>query len=146
MVSASESLAPSLRGAVLEWKLGALQPYQPEFVSGYNAEAYQVGLAAGYPIAKERIDAQVNTLIRQDIGGDAQRVREVATQYSDIKFKHVLLPVWLSAYRFRDKTFRFIVNGQTGEVAGESPLSWFKVTWLAAGVFIFFVLVYLFSR
>ena len=146
LVPASESLAQSLRGAVLEWRLGALQPYQPEFVSGYHAEAYQVGLAAGYPIARQRIDAQVNTLIRRDIGGDAQRVREVATQYTDLKFKHVLLPVWLSAYRFRDKTFRFLVNGQTGEVAGESPLSWFKVGWLVAGVFLFFVLVYLFSR
>lgn len=146
LVLASGSLAPSLRGAASGWKLSALVAYKPEFVSGYHAEAYQVGLAEAYPLAREKIDVEIDTLIRRDIGGDAQRVRQVKTQYSDLRFKHVLLPVWISAYRFRDKAYRFLVNGQTGEVAGESPLSWFKVGWLVAGVLIFFVLVYLFSR
>ena len=146
LVLASNTLPHSLRGAVSDWKLAALQPYQPEFVSGYHAEAYQVDLKAGYPIARQAVDAQVHTLIRRQIGGDTQRVREVSTRYSDIKFKHVLLPAWLSAYRFRDKTYRFLVNGQTGDVAGESPLSWFRVGWLVAAVVVFFVLVYLFSR
>jgi hypothetical protein len=46
-------------------------------------------------------------------------------------FKHVLMPVWISAYRYRDKVYRFLVNGQTGEASGESPLSWWKVLLLA---------------
>ena len=43
--------------------------------------------------------------------------------------------------RFRNKTYRFLVNGQTGEVAGESPLSWFKVTWLVVAVIVFLLVV-----
>ena len=61
-------------------------------------------------------------------------MNDLSTRYSEIKFKHVLLPVWVSAYRFRNKTYRFLVNGQTGEVAGESPLSWQKVTWLVVAI------------
>lgn len=145
LVLASQSLPHSLRGATLEWNLKGLVPYQPEFVSGFRAEAYQVGLREGFPTAKETIDANVHSLVRQDIGGDVQRVHDVATRYDDVKFKHVLLPVWISAYRFKNKTYRFIVNGQTGEVAGESPLSWQKVTWLVVGVIILFLIALVMS-
>ena len=61
-------------------------------------------------------------------------MHDLSTRYSEIKFKHVLLPVWVSAYRFRNKTYRFLVNGQTGEVAGESPLSWQTVTLLVIAI------------
>jgi LSD1 subclass zinc finger protein len=145
LVMASHSLPPSLRGAAGAWNLKALVPYQAEYVSGYLAEAYQVGLRDAYPLAKEQIDATVYNLVRADIGGDQQRVHRVDSRYSDVRFKHVLLPVWISAYRFRDKTYRFLVNGQTGEVAGESPVSWQKVTWLVVAVVVFFLLVLVFG-
>ena len=146
LVMASESLPHSLRGATLEWDLKALVPYQPEYVSNYRGEAYRIGLKEGYPIAKHTIDAQVHDRIRADIGGDQQRVHHVATRYDEVRFKHVLLPVWLSAYRFGDKTYRFLVNGQSGDVAGESPVSWQKVTLIAIGVAIWVIfLIWLFG-
>jgi ribosomal protein S27E len=141
LVMASESLPPNLRGAAQGWDLRALVPYQPEYVSGYLAEAYRIGLREGYPIAKETIDAQVYSRVRSEIGGDQQRVQSITTRYSEVKFKHVLLPVWLSAYRFGDKTYRFLVNGQTGEVAGESPVSWQKATLLVIAVILFLIVV-----
>lgn len=130
LVLASKSLAPSLRGAAMAWSLKSLVPYRAEYVSGYRAQAYEVGLAASYPIAKETIDANVMTAARAEIGGDQQRLTGVETQYSGLTFKHVLLPVWVSAYRYKDKTFRFLINGQTGEVAGESPIVWASMTWV----------------
>lgn len=42
-------------------------------------------------------------------------------------FKHILLPVWLAAYKYRGKTYRFVVNGQTGRVQGERPWSAWKI-------------------
>ena len=44
-----------------------------------------------------------------------------------IKFKHILLPIWISAYIYKVKVYRFMINGQTGEVDGESPVSIIKV-------------------
>ena len=145
LVMASQSLPRELRGATAEWNLKGLVPYQPEFVSGFRAEAYQVGLRDGFPLAKEKIDAQVYSLARRDIGGDQQRVHDISTRYSEVTFKHVLLPVWISAYRFRNKTYRFLVNGQTGEVAGESPLSWQRVTLLVIGVLIVLLVILVFG-
>ena len=37
------------------------------------------------------------------------------------------LPVWMAAYKYRGKTYRFVVNGQTGRVQGERPYSAWKI-------------------
>ena len=64
---------------------------------------------------------------RRDIGGDEQRVEQIRTDYGDETFKHVLLPVWTAAYRYNGKSFRFLVNGQSGRVQGERPWSVWKI-------------------
>jgi ribosomal protein S27E len=136
LVAASKSIPPEISASVMRFDLAGLVPYQPEYVSGFQAEAYQVTLRDGFPVAKQSIDATVRSLIASDIGGDQQRIHSVSTHYSEVKFKHVLLPVWISAYRYRDKAFRFLINGQTGEVSGESPKSWWKIALLALGVLV----------
>jgi hypothetical protein len=130
LVPASHSLPASIAGALTRWNTAALVPYKPEFVSGFHAEAYQLGLAESYPVARAMIDGEIRNLIQRDIGGDAQRIDSVETRYGRFTFKHVLLPAWVSAYRYRDKVYRFVVNGQTGRTSGESPLSWWKVAGL----------------
>ena len=51
----------------------------------------------------------------------------IHTDYRDVTYKHMLLPVWISAYIFKGKLYNFYINGQTGEVQGKSPVSVFKV-------------------
>ncbi|HEX4943441.1 MAG TPA: hypothetical protein VFV55_03750 [Usitatibacteraceae bacterium] len=136
LVMATRTLPANITDSVTRFDLKGLVPYQPEFVSGFQAEAYQVTLKDGYPIARRSIDEAVQALVRRDIGGDQQRIASIATRYSEVKFKHVLLPVWISAYRYRDKVYRFLINGQTGEVSGESPKSWWKIAFLVAGILV----------
>jgi LSD1 subclass zinc finger protein len=136
LVMASKSLPEGISDSVRRFDLKGLVPYQPEFVSGFQAEAYQVSLKDGFPIAKQFIDEAIRALIRRDIGGDQQRIHSVSTRYADVKFKHVLLPVWISAYRYRDKVYRFLINGQSGEVSGESPKSWWKIAFLVLAILV----------
>ena len=49
------------------------------------------------------------------------------TDVGRLTFKHVLLPVWLAAYRYRGRSFRFVINGRTGAVQGERPYSTIKI-------------------
>jgi hypothetical protein len=65
-----------------------------------------------------------------DIGGDTQQINQLDTRYSSITFKHLLLPVWISAYRYNDAVYRVLVNARTGEVQGEWPKSWVKIALL----------------
>ena len=83
--------------------------------------------ADGFAMAADVMDPQIRQAIRHDIGGDHQRIHSVNTRHDDVTFKHILLPVWLSAYRYRDRVYRFLVNARTGEVQGERPWSWIKI-------------------
>jgi hypothetical protein len=66
--------------------------------------------------------------VRFDIGGDRQRIHSINTDIQDVTFKHILLPVWVAAYKYKGKSYRFVVNGRTGRVQGERPYSAFKIT------------------
>lgn len=123
------------------WNTAELVPYQDEYITGFQAEAYSVDLKSAFAGGQRQIDDKVQSLVRQDIGGDHQRITSLNTAYSHLTFKHILLPMWVSAYLFSGKTYRFVVNGQTGEVEGESPKSGWKIFFLVTGIL---ALVFLF--
>jgi hypothetical protein len=84
--------------------------------------------------------------IRRDIGGDEQRISSMNTRYSNLTYKHILLPVWLSAYRYGGRLYQFLVNARTGEVQGDRPYSWIKITLaVLAGLLVIGVLVLVFK-
>ena len=128
LVLASKSLPKRFTDALAPWDLAALEPYAPEYLAGFRAEAYAVTLDEGYAQAREVMDAMIQRDVRFDIGGDRRRIHNIQTQVSDVTFKHILLPVWLAAYKYRGKTYRFVVNGRTGSVQGERPYSAVKIT------------------
>ena len=127
LVMASRSLPPRLGNELTPWDLGALTPYTPEFLSGFRAEGYTVSLSDGLSEARDRMSDVIRSDVRSDIGGDEQRIHSVDTDWSEETFKHILLPVWMAAYKYNGKSYRFLVNGQTGEVQGERPWSVWKI-------------------
>jgi DNA-directed RNA polymerase subunit RPC12/RpoP len=127
LVMASRSLPRRLGNELTPWDLGALVPYTPEFLAGFQAEGYTVALAEGHAEARQRMADVIRSDVRRDIGGDEQRIHGIDTDWSDETFKHILLPVWMAAYKYNGKSYRFLVNGQTGEVQGERPWSVWKI-------------------
>ena len=147
LVLASHSLPPKHAQALEPWDLKNLVPYRDEFLSGFVAESYQVDLAQGFEVARGIMDGHIRETIRRDIGGDHQRIDWVNTQYHGITFKHTLLPIWISAYEFRQKTYRFLVNARTGEVQGERPYSAWKITLLVLAILAaLLIVIVLFNR
>ena len=92
-----------------------------------SSQGSQVDLAEGFEPAKRTAAPVIEGDVRRDIGGDEQRVTHVSTRYSAITFKHLLLPVYVGAYRFREKVYQVVINGRTGEVQGERPYSFWKI-------------------
>ncbi|MBM9594790.1 primosomal protein N' (replication factor Y) - superfamily II helicase [Roseitranquillus sediminis] len=127
LVLASRSLPKKHTGALPPWDLSRLSPYAPEFIAGFRAEAYRVELADAFVEARDWMDRVIERDVRFDIGGDRQRIHQMQTQVDGVTFKHVLLPVWVAAYKYRGESYRFVVNGQTGRVQGERPWSPWKV-------------------
>ena len=127
LVMASSSLPERLGNDLTPWDLAALEPYSPDYLAGFQAEGYTVMLADGHATARAFMSNVIADDVRRDIGGDAQRIDNVDTRFADETFKHILLPVWMAAYKYGGKSYRFLVNGQTGEVQGERPYSWWKI-------------------
>ncbi len=127
LVLASKSLPKRYTDALEPWDLDDLVAYQPEYLAGLRAEGYQVELTDGFDEARNHMDRVIRQDVKRDIGGDEQRVRSVDTRLSDITFKHILLPIWLAAYKYNGKTYRFVVNARNGKVKGERPYSIWKI-------------------
>ena len=136
LVMASSSLPARLGNDLTPWDLGKLEPYSPDYLAGFQAEGYTIGLADGRDRSREVMAGVIEDDVRRDIGGDEQRVDSVDTDYADETFKHILLPIWMAAYKYGGKSYRFLVNGQTGEVQGERPYSWWKISFAVLGAVI----------
>lgn len=143
---ASKSL-PSKHIYNLEpWDLENLVPFDKSYLSGFITEKYQIDLSEGFDIAKGIADSKITSLIRADIGGDDQRIISVNTKYDNITFKHILLPVYVSAFIYKEKLYRFLVNGRTGEVQGERPYSWIKISLAIITILLIISAIYLYAK
>lgn len=101
--------------------------YKPEYIAGFISERYTVGLKEAWEIAKCSINNKIRNGISSKIRGEhfADQVRDIhmSAVYRDITYKYLLLPVWISNYKYNDKVYQFMVNGQTGKVSGRTPIS-----------------------
>lgn len=143
LVVATESLPKNHVYALEPWNMADLAPFNKKYLAGLKAESYQTNVKDGFDIAKTIMDKTIEETVKNDIGGDHQRISSKNSAYNDVTFKHVLLPIWLSSYRFKDKIYRFVVNGQTGKVEGKRPVSVAKVIFaILIVVAIIFAIIY----
>lgn len=142
-IPASTSVLPNYLDR-LNYDFGELTSYDPGYLSGHKAQTYQVSLEDGFEKFKLKISPVIINDCENDIGGDRQRVQNTDTEYDNVTFKHILVPVYAGAYKLNNKAYQIIINGRTGEVQGERPYSWLKigclVTFILAAITIFIII------
>jgi zinc finger domain, LSD1 subclass subfamily len=127
-----------------KWDLENVVPYNPEFLAGFMTEIYNIDFREAIDSAKEKMECEIKYDIEQDIGGDKQEIDYSHTEYSDIMFKLLMLPLWIGAFQYNGKTFNIFVNGRTGEVLGDYPINKFKVViTIIFGIILGCLLIYL---
>lgn len=127
IVNASKIITEKYMKKLEPFNMNDLVPYDTEYLSGFGAEKYSVGLKDGWKTCKKIIDSKLEVEIRNHIQADEVRNIDINTNYENIKYRHMLLPIWISAYKYNNKVYKYMVNGQTGEVQGEAPLSPWKI-------------------
>lgn len=147
-VNASRNENKKQMDKIRDFAFQELVPYRPEFLLGFMAERYGVNVTDGFEIASGEMRSALMQDVRSAIVADEVRNIQLDVRYGNVRFKHLLAPIWISSFRFRNKPYRFVVNGQTGTVQGEYPISPWKVTLLilflaALGVGIYFLIRYL---
>ena len=147
LVSASNSLPQQVANRLEPWRLTSLVHYNDQYVSGFRSELFQVDAEKGFEVAKHRMDPVIREAIRSDIGGDEQNITAYNTSYNKTALKYLLLPAWLSAYKYNDKLYHFTVNACTGEVVGERPYSAAKIALaVIAGIALVILIIMFFNN
>ncbi len=120
--------------------------YDARFLLGWEAEVYSIDLPDSARKAEANIRDREENACLQEVGGDTQRNLAVDTQLTNQTFKHILLPLWICAYVYNGKPYRFLVNGQTGRIAGERPKSAWKIVFLVIGFLLLVLLLYMLAK
>lgn len=143
LVAATKAVPEHRLNKLQPWDLNSLCGYEPAYLAGFRAQHYQVELPQGFEEAKAMVANEIDHQVRRDIGGDEQRVININTLYSNIFFLHLLLPVWIGAYRFNGKVYHVVVNARTGDVEGERPYSPWKIGFLVLAILAIIIIVLL---
>lgn len=104
-----------------------LVPYATDYLSGWQVEAYQLGLLDAARHGEALMVETLRSLCASQVPGDTYRNLSIRPTFSEQTFKHILVPVWIVAYQHRGRTWQSLVNGVSGKVAGRHPISWVKV-------------------
>jgi LSD1 subclass zinc finger protein len=128
LVQASAGLSSDLFDGLRPFDTDALVPYDTRYLAGFVAERYQLDLHDAWDVGVAGMVSRVHDAVLNDIPGDTYRSLSKETNRWDETFKHCLVPVWISAYRYKSKTFHYVVNGVTGTMNGTAPYSWVKIT------------------
>ena len=126
-IGASKTISHAILDNLSPWHTEVLVPFNEKYITGFQAEEYTVGLDNGFELAKVKMNVVIRQDIRHDIGGDRQQISSMQTQYSNTSYKNVLFPVWTASFKWKNKTYNYAINGQTGKVSGERPYSWLKI-------------------
>jgi predicted RNA-binding Zn-ribbon protein involved in translation (DUF1610 family) len=106
--------------------------YKPEYLSGFASERYSRGLSDAWEWGKKLIlnhlESQVSSKVRSEHHADRVDSVRLNTAFSQVTYKYLMLPVYLSSFKYKNKVYQFMVNGQTGRVGGKSPVSALRVT------------------
>lgn len=123
MVSASKGLAQNEALAIQPYQLNSMMRYQPMYLAGWMSEEYSVSRETALAATQQEFRKRELNNIRNFLPGDVQSGLSVSTDLDVGGTDLILLPVHVLSYRYGDKVFRFLVNGQTGKMVGEKPWS-----------------------
>lgn len=130
LVTGSSQLSRRILGELYPFDLQALVAYAPDYLAGWQAQAYDITLPDAWETGKAIIRERGKDACYEDINSSHVRNFSMTADLADESWRYLLLPVYVAAYRFEDKTYQVMMNGQTGEVAGQKPVAWWKI-WLA---------------
>lgn len=131
LVCASNRYDSSMLRSIEPYNTEDNKKYKPEYIAGFVSERYSIGLQDGWETAKNYIHntlrSEITNKIYRECHADHVSGLNFSTEYDNIKYKYLLLPVWLSSFKYNGKLFRFMVNGETGKVGGKAPISALRV-------------------
>jgi hypothetical protein len=143
LVSGSQGLTQPEAQRVMPYQLAALKRYRPYFLAGWLSEEYSIQRDEALQRCKQVFYQREHGQVASFMPGDRHRNLHVSATFSHIQSDLILLPVYLLSYQYRDKQYRFLINGQTGRITGDKPVSHRRIAAVIGGTIAAIVVVVL---
>ena len=145
-VPGTQGLRHDLLDKIEPFPTAELVDYDTAYLAGFVVEHYQVVLLEAAEQAQSAMMVKLRQMASEQVPGDTQRNLEIHPTYSNQTFKHILVPVWVLAFTYRSKIYQVLVNGYSGKIAGDYPLSPWKIFLLIVVVLIVAAIVIALSQ
>lgn len=136
LVSGSDKLSKTLLKQMRGYRLGELVPYDPKFLAGLSAQAYDVDLETAWERARRLMRVRTKQACIDQASKNNMRNFSMNLDFSEESWRYILLPLYLATYRYGDKAYQVLINGQTGTLAGQRPVDWGHVIGVLSGWFL----------
>lgn len=123
LVSAAKGLNQAEADSVMPFQLAALKRFDPSYLAGWLAEEASMSKDEALVVCQQHFAGQEQRNIAAFLPGDTHQGLSVSTSFSDETSDLCLLPVYVMNYKYKDQSYRFVVNGQTGHINGKKPYS-----------------------
>ena len=141
LVSGSRGLSQQDAERIKPFNLPALKRYEPYYLAGWLCEEHSVPREAALETCQNEFYEREQRRVAQFLPGDTHRSLQVTTSFSNVNSDLCLLPIYILSYRYRDKLYRFLLNGQTGKFAGDKPISWQRIVAVVGGILLLILLI-----
>ncbi|MBN2474826.1 MAG: hypothetical protein JXB62_09480 [Pirellulales bacterium] len=132
LIGASGALSPGETSNICPFNLAEGVPPGEVDLENVTVEQFSVPRKYARPLARAGLEQLETQACDQAYVPGRSRNVHVNLRIEALSSEPVLLPVWIMAYRYRDRLFRFLVNGQTGQATGHAPFSWLKILMIPA--------------
>jgi hypothetical protein len=145
-VPGTHGLRHDLLKKIEPFPIPEVQGYDTAYLSGFVVEHYQIVLVDAAARSQEQMTEQLRQMASAQVPGDTQRNLQIHPQFSGRTFKHVLVPVWVLSFNYRTKIYQVLVNGYSGAIAGDYPVSAWKIFFLVVVIVIVAIIVIALSQ
>lgn len=142
-VDGSSKFADDIMDSIEPYNYEGMKEFSPSYLSGFLAEKYDVEKDDAYSRAKMRIkNTTVDELKNNIMGFNSVIVKSDNVDIEKVKDEYVLMPVWMLNINYKGKMHTFAMNGQTGKMVGNVPISIGKVILIALITEIIFLIIF----
>ena len=127
LLNGSTHVESKLLKRINHFDLEALVPYDPSYLAGVQAQAYEIGLEEAWSQAREDMRESIRSKCRSQASTDRIRNFHMGLDFSEESWRYILLPFLIGSYEYEGKSYQVLINGQNKKMAGNRPADWKKV-------------------
>ena len=134
-VDASSKMPDDHMDSIEPYDYKGLKGFSTAYLPGFLADKYDVSVEESRERADARCEGTLDAALRSSVTGYDTCVRLTGSaNLTRGKVHYALMPVWMLNTKWQGKDFLFAMNGQTGKLVGDLPVSWGKFWGMFAGI------------